>query len=75
MMLSVIAAAAPPLVIIVFSSCGDDLCGASPLPAVSDCAGPAAEPSDDVVSGFEGFAAEVVVAGRVAKVDETEPVT
>jgi hypothetical protein len=39
MILSVIAAAAPPLVINVLSSCGEDLCGASFCPAVSDCAG------------------------------------
>jgi hypothetical protein len=37
---------------------------------VSDWAGPAPEPSDTVAPGF---GAEVVAAGRVAKVDE--PVT
>jgi hypothetical protein len=47
MMLSVIAAAAPPLVIIVFSSCGDDLCGAKFCPAVSDCADDGGEAADD----------------------------
>jgi hypothetical protein len=55
MMLSVTAAATPPLVIIVGCSCGDDLWGTSVCPAVSDCAGAKGTLGDGLVTELDKF--------------------
>lgn len=60
-MLRVMAAAAPPLVIIVLSSCGEDFCGPSFWPAFSDCAGGDAWLSVGAAATVAGFAGRVVV--------------
>lgn len=59
MMLRVMAAATPPLVINVFSCWGEDLCGGSLCPALSDCAGTGGGLATDVVCGFDGLARRV----------------
>jgi hypothetical protein len=62
-MLSVIAAAAPPLVMIVCSWPGEDLCGPSFCPADSDCAGTGGTPVAAVASGFVGRARRLEKSG------------
>jgi hypothetical protein len=81
-MLSVTAAATPPLVIIVGCSCGDDLWGTSVSPAVSDCAGANGRLVGEVITEldkFGGFADKigttdgtsgVVLGGRVVVIIE-----
>jgi hypothetical protein len=70
-MLSVTAAATPPLVIIVGCSCGDDLWGTSVCPAVSDCAGAKGRSGDELVTEIDRFGG---FADRLGTTDGTNGV-